>query len=84
MIRRLGLWLVTLLIAIDQLVQVILRGPKFILLNGPRPSADMTISDWVGRCANAGIWLGIFAQEEIDAIFGAGHCQRAIAGDARD
>ena len=84
MIRRLWLWLVTVAICVDQLAQVIIRGPKFVLLNGPRPSADETISDWVGQCAKAGIVLGLISQRLIDALFGAGHCQRAIADDDRD
>lgn len=84
MIRRLGLWLVTVAICLDQLVQVIIRGPKYVLLNGPRPSADETISDWVGQAAQAGIEVGLFWQRIIDAIFGEGHCRRAIERDDSD
>ena len=85
MIKRFLLWIVTNLICLDQWAQVLIRGPKYIFLNGPKPSADMTISDWVGQCANAGIRLGIIAQEDIDFLFmNPNHCQQAIADDAKD
>lgn len=84
MLLRLGRWLLTIAICLDQLAQVIVRGPKFVLLNGPKPSADQTVSDWVGQSAKAGLRAGIIAQAAIDALFGKGHCQRAIGDDDKD
>jgi hypothetical protein len=83
-IRRLGLWLITVAICLDQLGQVLIRGPKFVLFDGARPSADETISDWVGQCADAGLPLARLTQKLIDAVLGSGHCQRAIGDDDRD
>src|SRR3546814_7266006 len=44
MTLRLRLWLLTCLIALDQLAHVLLAGPKYILAGGPRPNPDETIS----------------------------------------
>lgn len=84
MLLRLGRWLLTIAICLDQLAQAILRGPNYVLLNGPRPSADETLSDWAGQAANAHIRAGIIAQAAIDALFGKGHCQRAVLDDDND
>lgn len=85
MFGRLLHWLLTLFTSIDQVGQVLIRGPKYVLLNGPKPSADMTISDWVGQSANAGIPLGIAAQKIIDFIMrNPNHCQQAITDDGKD
>lgn len=82
--RRLGLWLLTMLICLDQLAQCWLRGWVYVWIGGDRPSADMTISDFVGRNAEAGKRWAIDAERAIDAFFGCGHCRRAILSDRKD
>jgi hypothetical protein len=56
-----------LLIAIDQLGNTILGGNE-----------DETISSRVGRNAIAGKKWALIAEKVINALFGAGHCRRAI------
>ena len=84
MIKRLGKWLLRMLICLDQLAGCWLRGWYFVWIGGEPPSADETISAWVGKSAAAGKRWALFAQAAIDRLFGAGHCQRAVAADPRD
>jgi hypothetical protein len=82
-IRRLAAWLVELLVAIDQLLHVLLGGPKFVLIGkGPCPSADETISSKVGRQAIRGRRWARICEVPIDAFFRLlgerGHCRRRI------
>lgn len=83
MIQRLALWLYALLVAIDQLAHVILAGPKYLLIGGPTPNPDETISGKVGRMAIRGKRWALICEPVINALFwlvgqGWGHC-RAVA-----
>lgn len=84
MLRRFGLWIYELLISIDQLAQVILAGPKFILVGGQTPNPDETISSRVGRASLAGKrWAKWFAEPAINALMylltgKKDHCFRSI------
>ncbi|ARS29090.1 hypothetical protein [Sphingomonas sp. KC8] len=83
MIRRLTRWLWALAVSLDQLAHVLLSGPKYLLLGGPAPNPDETISSKVGRMAVAGKRWALIAEAVIDWIFirlgdGPGHCRRNI------
>ena len=83
MIHRLLLWLREMLISADQLLHVLLGGPKYIIVGGPCPSADETISSKVGRQAIRGKRWALITERAIDALFrllgeGPGHCRRMI------
>jgi hypothetical protein len=84
-VRRLGCWLIELLVALDQLAHVLFGGPKFLLFGGPCPSADETISSKVGRQAMKGKRWAIIAERGIDALFSvlgqSGHCRANIEWD---
>jgi hypothetical protein len=85
MLRRLRRWLLELLISLDQLLHVVLGGPKYLLRGGPCPSADETISSKVGRQAVRGRRWALLAEVPIDALFRLlgerGHCRRRIELD---
>jgi hypothetical protein len=69
MLRRFGLWIYQLLISIDQLFQVILAGPKYVIVGGGKPDPDETISSKVGRASLAGKrWAKWFAEPAINAL----------------
>lgn len=81
--RRLCRWLHELLISLDQLLHVILGGPKYLFRGGPCPSADETISSKVGRQATAGKRWALVCERAIDWLFRQlgeepGHCRRMI------
>lgn len=83
MSARLRRWLRELLISLDQLLHVLLGGPKYWIVGGPCPSADETISSIVGRMAIKGKRWALLAEQVIDALFralgeGRGHCRRMI------
>lgn len=72
-----------LLVSLDQLVYILIAVPIYVVLGGPCPSADETISSRVGRAAVKGHTWGLILEELIDWIFvvlGAapGHCRRNI------
>lgn len=71
---------------LDQLACVIIRSPFYILFDwGGAPSADRTISAYVGIKAETGHKWALVAEKIIDGIMLAkGHCRGAIARDARD
>ncbi|WP_242137388.1 hypothetical protein [Sphingomonas sp. TREG-RG-20F-R18-01] len=82
-LKRLGNWIVQVLIGIDQFVYVLLAGPYYLIVGGICPSADETISSRVGRAAMAGAWWGKPCAWFIDHLFmllgsKPGHCARAI------
>jgi hypothetical protein len=83
--KRLGCWLIELLVALDQLAHVLFGGPKFLLFGGPCPSADETISSKVGRQAMRGRRWAIVAEKLIDTLFRLlgqrGHCRAHIEWD---
>ena len=80
---RLRTWLRCVLVSLDQLAHILLAGPKFILLSGPVPNPDETISSKVGRMAIRGKRWALIAEAAIDWLFcrlGAEphHCRRMI------
>lgn len=82
MLKRLASWIVVVLVAIDQVAHAVLAGPKYVLVGGPKPNPDETISSKVGRMAVKGkLWARI-AEVPINALFwpleGWGHCRRRI------
>lgn len=86
MIKRTRLWLLSFLIAYDQLWHVLLAGPKYILVGGPRPNPDETISSKVGRMAIRGKRWALACEAMIDWIFRLltgerGHCRAKIEHD---
>jgi hypothetical protein len=69
----------------DQLCCVTIRTPFYILFGwGGKPSADQTVSAFVGINAIAGKGWALRAEKLIDAIMGPGHCRGAIARDEQD
>lgn len=84
MIARLATWLRQLLVSLDQLAQVILVGLFYVLgLTDACPSADETISSYVGRGEIRGArWARLMAAV-IDGSFvllgeEPGHCRRNV------
>ena len=73
-----------LLVSIDQLAQVVLVGAAYLLrLTDVCPSADETISSYVGRGAIAGRRWALIAERIIDLLFvqlgeEPGHCRRNV------
>ena len=84
MIRRLALLARQLLVSIDQLAQVLIVGFVFVLgLADTCPSADETISSYVGRGQLRGAWWARAAAPAIDGLFrllgdAPGHCRRNV------
>jgi hypothetical protein len=70
----------------DQLLCVWIRGWSFVWFGiGELPSADETISAWVGRNAIAGNRAALVAEKVIDFLMmQPGHCRAAIARDDND
>lgn len=88
MIGRLSQWLICLLVAADQLAHMILAGPKFLIVGGPVPNPDETISGKVGRLAARGKRWARLCEPVIDGLFrlvgaDAGHCRAAAAREAQ-
>ena len=78
-VRRIGACALQLLLVLDELVQVFIRGPIYVLTGHNLPSAHETISAWVGASAALGKPWATEATRLIDSIFGPGHCARAFA-----
>ena len=69
----------------DQLCCVTIRTPFYIVMGwGGKPSADQTISAFVGINAIAGMAWALAAEKAINFIMGDGHCRGAIARDGKD
>ncbi|MDF0543325.1 hypothetical protein PX699_13285 [Sphingobium sp. H39-3-25] len=88
MIIRFRMWVLVVLIAIDQLAHVILAAPKYVLAGGPRPDPDETISGKVGRMAIRGKRWALICEWVIDRLFrligaGQGHCRATAAREER-
>lgn len=82
---RFATWLQVMFTCLDQLLSCWVRGFVFVWLGGEKPSADETLSAWVGRCAIAGSRIGLIAEKVIDFLMTQpGHCRRAIARDDED
>lgn len=87
-LSRLRLWIISLLIACDQFLRVLLGGPKYILFGGQRPDPDQTISGKVGSAAMAGKRWARLCEVIIDRLFiwlgaGRGHCRTVAAREAK-
>lgn len=87
MIRRLLRWLESLLVTLDQLAHMLGAGPKYILVGGPRPNPDETVSGKVGRMAAKGHKWAVACEWAIDGLFrligaGKGHCRKVAAREA--
>ena len=73
-----------LLVSLDQFAQVALVGIAYALhLTDVCPSADETISSYVGRGEMRGAWWAMVLAPAIDALFvlfgeQPGHCQRNV------
>lgn len=92
MLSRLAAFVRQILVSFDQLAQVLLIGPLYVVgLASDCPSADETISSYVGRGARRDAWWARIAVPVIDGAFVLlgedwGHCERnvetAFAGEA--
>ncbi|MFS0771028.1 hypothetical protein [Sphingomonas sp. 1P08PE] len=90
--KRLREWLQQILVSIDQLVKVLVIDFAYVLhLTDDKPSADETISSYVGRGELRGDRWALILAPMIDRLFillgeAPGHCQRnvetAFVGDA--
>ena len=73
-----------LLVSVDQLAQVAIVGAAYLLhLTDTCPSADETISSYVGRGQLRGAWWARILAPAIDRLFlllgdEPGHCRRNI------
>lgn len=84
LISRLAAWLRQILVSIDQFAQVVIVGLFFVIgLAATCPSADETISSYVGRAVIRGALWARPVAFLIDGLFfllGAGpdHCRRNV------
>lgn len=83
MFYRLRQWILMTLVAFDQVLHVLLAGPKYIFFGGPRPSPDETISSKVGRMAIEGKRWALISEFLINGMFRIitgeiGHCRNRI------
>lgn len=84
MISRVALWLRQLLVSIDQFAQVVIVGLLYVVgLSDACPSADETISSFVGRGEIRGAWWAGPTARAIDGLFvllgeRPGHCRRNV------
>lgn len=82
--RRLLKLLRQVLVSIDQLAQVLVIGVFYLIhLTDTCPSADETISSYVGRGQMRGAWWARLLAPAIDALFmllgeAPGHCRRNV------
>ena len=74
-----------ILVSIDSDVQVIVVGALYLAhIVGTCPTADETISSYVGRGQRRDVWWARALAPAIDALFvvlgeAPGHCQRNVA-----
>lgn len=84
MIGRLARWLRQILVSVDQLAQVLLVGMFYVAgLTAACPSADETISSYVGRGQLRGAWWARVLAPLIDGLLvllgeRPGHCRRNV------
>jgi hypothetical protein len=76
-LHRIFACLLQSVIALDELAQVFIRSPIYIVTGYNLPSAHETISAWVGASAALGRPWAIETARLLDDIFGKGHCARA-------
>jgi len=83
-IRRVAAWARQMLVSVDQFAQVVLIGPFYVVGLAPDcPSADETISSYVGRGEMRGAWWARLIAPAIDRLFillgeEPGHCRRNV------
>ncbi|HEY9581099.1 MAG TPA: hypothetical protein VIR65_14695 [Rhizorhapis sp.] len=83
MLTRFRLWFVVMLISWDQWFHCLFAGPKYIIVGGPKPNPDETISSKVGRQAIRGKRWALLCEAVIDWFFcrlgsDKGHCRAKI------
>lgn len=82
--RRLAEVVRQLLVSIDQFAQVAIVGAAYLLrLTNVCPSADETISSYVGRAQMRRAWWAAIVAPLIDGLFvllgeAPGHCRRNV------
>lgn len=77
MIKRLGQAVLVVLIALDILVQALVKAPVWVLFARAKPSPRETISATLGWGEAKGyIWATVLAGL-VDDVFGQGHCRGA-------
>lgn len=82
--RRLRNLAQQILVSIDQLAQVAIIGLAYLChLTDTCPSADETISSYVGRGEMRGVWWARLIAPAIDRLFillgqAPGHCRRNV------
>lgn len=83
---RLSNWLGRMFVCCDQMVAVWLRGWAYVWFGlGELPSADETLSAFIGRSAIAGKPWALKAEKLIDFLMTQpGHCRRAVERDDDD
>ena len=83
---RFSNWLGRMFVCLDQLFAVWVRGFFYVWMNrGGLPSADETISAFVGRMAILNHPWALRAEKVIDFLMTQkGHCRRAIGHDDND
>jgi hypothetical protein len=83
------MWIIALLISLDQFVHCLIFGPSYVFGFSARPNPDETISSRVGRAAMQGNRIACVAEYLIDGLFyllgtGWGHCRESIEWDEID
>lgn len=77
--ERVGVAAVELGRVLSQLFGVVVRSVAHIAKLAKSPNSKETTSSWIGRNAIAGKRWALWAEKEVDSVFGAGHCRRAAA-----
>jgi len=81
---RLSDCFLVLWVCLDQFFCVAVRSPFYIVRGGEKPSADETLSAYVGRQAILNERWALIIEKLIDAVLGKGHCRAAIGHDDND
>lgn len=68
-----------LVITLDEILQVLVRSPIYIVTGINAPTAHETVSEWVGKSAASGQEWAIEAAKLLDSIFGKNHCANQAA-----
>ena len=83
LIYRFFACLLQALLVLDEMLQVFIRSPIYVVTGHNMPAAHETISAWVGSSAAVGQPWAIEAARLLDSIFGPGHCARAAAFESQ-
>lgn len=81
LVFRLRVCAIVLLLVVDIFVQAALKIPVYLVTGRARPSARETISATAGQMAARGSPFGRWLAEQIDDVFGAGHCNAAYLSE---